>query len=228
MKILPHKFMFCLLLMLLWPAVVTFAGDQATDAENQIIRIALNQEPPQLNSFLTEDSVSMMVLGHVMEGLLRYDKRGRLAPGVAERWDIDSSGATFYLRKNALWSDGKPVTAKDFVFAWRMAVDPVVASEYAFIMYPVKNAEAINIGEMKDINQLGVQAVDDYTLKVDFEYPCGYFSRPGGFFDLFSRTGGFLQKQGQQICRRSFRPAVQWGFQADQVGSWCLPENGKK
>jgi oligopeptide transport system substrate-binding protein len=85
--------------MLLWPTVVAFASDQATDAENQIIRIALNQEPPQLNSFLTSDSVSMMVLGHVMEGLLRYDRRGRLKPGVAERWDIEAGGATFYLRK---------------------------------------------------------------------------------------------------------------------------------
>ncbi len=81
MKILSPRFIFCLVIILLCSAVVTFAGDQATDAENQIIRIALNQEPPQLNSFLTEDSVSMMVLGHVMEGLLCYDRRGRLGTG---------------------------------------------------------------------------------------------------------------------------------------------------
>ena len=200
MKILPHKFMFCLLLMLLWPAVVTFASDQATDAENQIIRIALNQEPPQLSSFLTEDSVSMMVLGHVMEGLLRYDKRGRLKPGVAERWDIDPEGATFYLRKNSLWSDGKPVTAKDFVFAWRMAVDPKVASEYAFIMYPVKNAEAINTGKIKDVTQLGVKAIDDYTLKVDFEYPCGYFLGLAAFSTYFPVREDFYKSKGSKYA----------------------------
>ena len=186
--------------MLLWPAGVTFAGDQATDAENQIIRIALNQEPPQLNSFLTEDSVSMMVLGHIMEGLLRYDKRGRLKPGVAERWDINPEGATFYLRKNSLWSDGKPVTAKDFVFAWRMAVDPKVASEYAFIMYPVKNAEAINTGKIKDITQLGVKAIDDYTLKVDFEYPCGYFLGLAAFATYFPVREDFYKSKGSKYA----------------------------
>jgi oligopeptide transport system substrate-binding protein len=196
MKILPHKTMFCLLLMLLLPAVVTFAGDQATDAKNQIISIALNQEPPQLNSFLTSDSVSMMVLGHVMEGLLRYDKRGRLKPGVAERWDIDGSGATFYLRKDSLWSDGKPVTAKDFVFAWRMAVDPVVASEYSFIMYALKNAEAINSGELKDITQLGVKAIDDYTLRVDFENPCGFFLGLAAFTTYYPVREDFYKSKG--------------------------------
>jgi oligopeptide transport system substrate-binding protein len=200
MKILPNKFTFFLLLILLWPAAVAFAADQATDAENQIIRIALNQEPPQLNSFLTEDSVSMMVLGHVMEGLLCYDRRGRLAPGVAERWDIDSKGATFYLRKNALWSDGKPVTAKDFVFAWRMAVDPKVASEYAFIVYPVKNAEAINTGEIKDLTQLGVKAIDDYTLKVDFEYPCGYFLGLAAFSTYFPVREDYYKTMGSKYA----------------------------
>ena len=75
MKILTHKFIFYFVIMLLWPAMVVFAADQATDKANQTIRIAITQEPPNLNSFLTDDSVSMMVLGHVMEGLLRYDKR---------------------------------------------------------------------------------------------------------------------------------------------------------
>jgi len=200
MKNLSHKFMLCLLLVLLWPAVLAFGNDQATDKTNQIIRIAIEQEPPQLNSFLTEDSVSMMVLGHVMEGLLHYDRRGRLAPGVAERWDIDANGATFYLRKDALWSDGKPVTAKDFVFAWRMAVDPKVASEYAFIMYPVKNAEAINIGKIKDLTQLGVKAVDDYTLKVEFEYPCGYFLGLAAFATYMPVREDFYKSRGSKYA----------------------------
>jgi oligopeptide transport system substrate-binding protein len=196
MKPIQRTLLLCLLLVLLCPAVGAFAGDQATDPVNQTIRIALNQEPPQLNSFLTSDSVSMMVLGHVMEGLLRYDKRGRLKPGVAERWNIDSDGATFYLRKNSLWSDGKPVTAKDFVFAWRMAVDPVVASEYSFIMYAVKNAEAINGGELKDITQLGVKAIDDYTLRVDFEYPCGYFLGLAAFATYYPVREDFYKSKG--------------------------------
>jgi oligopeptide transport system substrate-binding protein len=75
---------------------------------------------------------------------------------------MDEKGATFWLREDALWSDGQPVTAHDFVFAWRNTLKPETASEYAFILYPIKNAEAINTGKMES-DQLGVVAVDDRT-----------------------------------------------------------------
>ena len=103
-----------------------------------------------------------------MEGLLRYDKDNRLAPGMAERWEMTAAGATFWLRHDAHWSDGVPVTAHDFVCSWRLAVDPANASEYAFIVYPVKNGQAINEGD-KPLSELGVRALDDHTLEVVFE-----------------------------------------------------------
>ncbi|MBN1961314.1 MAG: peptide ABC transporter substrate-binding protein [Deltaproteobacteria bacterium] len=134
----------------------------------------LGTEPPQLNSTRSTDQESIFLLGHLMEGLTRYGKNSEIIPGIAERWEINDQGATFYLRHNALWADGKPVTAHDFVFAWRLVVDPANASEYAFIMYPVKNAEGINTGKLKK-DTLAVTAVDDYTLKIEFEKPCGYF-----------------------------------------------------
>ena len=99
-----------------------------------------------------------------MEGLLTYDYYDQLTPGVAERWEIRDDGATFWLRDDAYWSDGQPVTAHDFVFAWRHAVDPETASQYAFILYPILNAEAINNGELP-ISYLGVEALDDHTWK---------------------------------------------------------------
>ena len=77
------------------------------------------------------------------------DQHDQLTPGVAERWEVRNDGATFWLRDDAYWSDGQPVTAHDFVFAWRHAVDPETASQYAFILYPVLNAEAINNGELE-------------------------------------------------------------------------------
>ena len=95
---------------------------------------------------------------------------------MAERWEINEKGATFWLRADARWSDGKPVTAHDFVFAWRKIVDPANASEYAFFVYPIKNGEAINRGELP-IESLGVRAVDDRTLAVDFERPTPYFEK---------------------------------------------------
>ena len=112
----------------------------AVDYDTQTIAIALSEEPPQLNSMKATDAVSITILSHVMEGLTRYDRRGKIVPGVAERWEVDEQGATFWLRGNAFWSDGQPVTAHDFVFAWRNALKPETASEYAFILYTIKNA----------------------------------------------------------------------------------------
>ncbi len=89
------------------PVQAEFAAT-AVDYANQSITLALNQEPPQMSSLTATDSVSFFVQSHVMEGLVRYDKRGRIAPGVAERWEIDAQGATFWLRDDALWSGQQP------------------------------------------------------------------------------------------------------------------------
>ena len=132
------------------------------------------EEPPQLDSTRATDQVSNFVLGHVMEGLTRYGKTGEIVPGVAESWELGETRAIFHLRADARWADGSPVTAHDFVFAWRTAVDPKTASEYAFILYPVKNAEAIGQGKLPT-SALGVRARDDRTLEVELERPTGIF-----------------------------------------------------
>ncbi|HSM91704.1 MAG TPA: peptide ABC transporter substrate-binding protein [Anaeromyxobacteraceae bacterium] len=144
------------------------------DAGAKVLRLAMTEEPPQLDSTRATDSVSIFVLGHVMEGLTRYGPEGDIVPGVAERWELGERRAVFHLRADARWEDGRPVTARDFVFAWRTAVDPKTASEYAFILYPVKNAEAVNGGRLPP-SALGVRAPDDRTLEVELERPTGYF-----------------------------------------------------
>ena len=167
----------------------------AVDAANNTITIRLAEEPPQLDTTLLTDSVSGVVITHVMEGLLRYDPHQRLVPGMAERWEITPEQAVFNLR-DALWSDGEPVTAHDFVFAWRTALDPANASEYAFILYPIKNAEAINRGELP-VDALGARAEGDRTLVVDLERPVAFFDKLTAFStyypvrqDFYEATGG--------------------------------------
>ena len=171
---------FIALAMLLgWLSKLTSGGSSLSEAVDPLtgtITLAMASEPPQLDSTRATDQVSGFVLGHVMESLLRRGPGTALLPGVAERWQITPTGATFWLRDNARWSDGKPVTARDFVFAWRKIVDPANASEYAFFLYPLKNAEAINRGELP-IESLGVCAVDDRTLVADFERPTPYFEK---------------------------------------------------
>lgn len=162
-----------------WAASLTGGSGPAVaaiDFEARAITTSIRQDAPNLDSTRATDAQSIMIFTHVLEGLLRYDQTGNLIPGVAERWDIRMDGATFWLRADARWSDGQPVTAHDFVFAWRTAVDPKTASQYAFILYPVKNGEAINAGKLP-VDALGVRAVDDRTLEVEFENPVAYFDK---------------------------------------------------
>ncbi len=184
-------------------ASATRAGS-AVDVANNAITIHLAAEPPQLDSTLLTDQVSGVVIGHVMEGLLRYDQNQQLVPGMAERWEIGERNATFHLR-NALWSDGGPVTAHDFVFAWRTVLDPANASQYAFILYPIKNGEAINRGEMP-VESLGARAIDDKMLFVEFERPIAFFDKLTAFStyypvrrDFYEATGGRFGADADQL-----------------------------
>ena len=155
------------------------AGD-AADYATGTVTLAMSQEPPQLDSTRSTDQVSIAVLGHVMEGLLRYDQDDQLVGGVAERWEIGETSATFWLRSDARWSNGDPVTAHDFVFAWRKALEPANVSEYAFILYGIKNAEAVNRGE-QPLEALGARAVGDRQLEVEFARPLPYFDKLTAF-----------------------------------------------
>jgi oligopeptide transport system substrate-binding protein len=174
-------------------------GDSAVDFSQQRIRITLPTEPPNLNSLLATDNISGFVLGHIMEGLLQYNEHNELAAGAAERWQLRSDGATFWLRRNARWSDGKPVTAHDFVFAWRRALLPATASQYAWILFPLRNAERINRGELPP-EQLGVRAVGERQLEVSFERPCPYFLGLTAFPTYFPIREDFFAQRGERYA----------------------------
>ena len=188
-----------LMIILSWATSLISENNQRADAidpESKTITLLLGSEPPQLDSTRTTDSVSIMILGHVMEGLLRYDENNNIVAGVAEKWEIRDDGATFWLRDDAKWSDGKAVTANDFIFAWKTALEPKTASEYSFILYPIKNAEAINTGQLES-KYLGATAIDELTLEVVFERPLAYFEELVAFptynpirEDFFNSTNG--------------------------------------
>lgn len=123
------------------------------------------------------DGSGSLVIFDLFEGLVTYSISGDIAPGVAERWEISEDGKiyTFYLRDNAKWSDGKAVTAHDFVYGWQRAVNPQIASHHASLLYPVINAEKIARGEESNPHTLGIQAINDTTLQVTLENPTPYF-----------------------------------------------------
>lgn len=123
------------------------------------------------------DGSGSLVIFDLFEGLVTYAMSGDLVPGVAEKWEISADGKTytFHLRENAKWSDGKSVTAQDFVYAWQRAVSPKIASHHASLLYPVAYAEKIARGEEKDLNRLGIRALDNRTIEVTLETPTPYF-----------------------------------------------------
>jgi oligopeptide transport system substrate-binding protein len=115
-----------------------------------------------------------VIVGSMLEGLTQSDPAGRPVPGMATSWETSANGLTwtFHLRQ-AQWSDGEPVTADDFVFALRRLLDPGTGSEYAYLMYLLKNGEAVNEGKAP-VEALGVRALDPRTLQIRLEHPAPY------------------------------------------------------
>ena len=157
----------------------TTAGSSASDGDPKILNIMVEIEVESLDPQEATDGTSFEVMANYTDGLTQMDADGAAVPAIAEKWDISDDGTvyTFHLREDAKWSNGTPVTANDFVFAWQRAVDPAMASEYSYMLSDigqVKNAAAIIAGEM-DKSELGVKALDDKTLEVTLEVPVSYF-----------------------------------------------------
>lgn len=139
--------------------------------------ISLNagMEPTGLNTLTSTYAIEFSLFKHMYENLVTLDDDDNTVPGAAESWDYDEDTLTytFHLRKDGVWTNGDPVTAKDFEFAWSQALNPDVASDYAYFLYFIKNAEKYFNGEVA-WDEVGVKVVDDYTLEVTMEQPTPY------------------------------------------------------
>lgn len=189
-----QKYKSLLLAAMLCVTLPAWAVSNAVNAGKHTVQLALSTEPPNLNSLTSTDSVSFFMLLHLQEGLLSYGDNNELVGGVAESWQIEGTHVSFTLRDNARWSDGKSVTAQDFVFAWRTALDKKTAANYAFILYPIKNAEKVHRGELPT-SALGVFADDDRHLRVELEQPTAYFLSLTAFATYFPLREDFYNAQ---------------------------------
>lgn len=157
------------------------AGEAASgEVSTEDLKVMLETPVESLDPQQSTDGTSFEIIADYTDGLTQMDADGQAVPAIAESWETSEDGLTwtFHLREDAKWSNGEPVTAKDFVFAWQRAVDPDVASEYAYMLSDigqVKNAAEIIDGTM-DKSELGVTAVDDYTLEVQLVAPVSYFT----------------------------------------------------
>jgi oligopeptide transport system substrate-binding protein len=140
------------------------------------LSVSLGAEPATMDPALNQAADVTTILQHLFEGLTRYSPEKKMVNGQAKDIKISSDRKvyTITLRDDIKWSDGKPVTAGDFVYAWQRTVDPKTASQYAYIFDPLLNANEIMTGK-KDKSTLGVKAVGDKTLEVTLKNPCAYF-----------------------------------------------------
>ena len=159
---------------LLAPAFALLLSPFAVDA--RVLNIQNGGDPTSLDPHKITGDWENRIAGDIFEGLVTEDIGAEPIPGQAESWEISDDGLvyTFTLREGIAWSDGEPVTADDFVFAFRRLMDPATAAEYAYLQYPIGNAEAVNAGEMP-VEELGVTAVDERTVEITLERPTPYF-----------------------------------------------------
>ncbi len=163
------------------------------------IHIGTGGEPASLDPHKMSGTWENTIGGDIFMGLIQYAPNGDSLPGMATDWKISKDGLvyTFNLRKDALWSDGKPLTSEDFVFAYKRIIDPKTAAKYANILYTIKNAKALNTGKMKDLNKLGVKAVDPHTFEVTLEYPAPYFLAQLKHYTAYPLPKHVIEKYGK-------------------------------
>ena len=145
---------------------------------DNVFRFNNGAEPEYLDPGLMIADTDIRMAMLLFEGLTRsHPQTLELLPGAAERWQIspDKVTYTFFLRRDNPWSDGRPVTAHDFVYSWTRVLDPKTAARYASFLYYIVNGEEFNQGNLDDPSQLGIRALDDYTLEVRLRQPVPYF-----------------------------------------------------
>lgn len=175
------------------------------EATPKVLRVAFGGDVLSLDSNVATDGVSFEVLTAFTEGLVEYDADDAILPGsgAAESWEVSEDGLeyVFKLKENAVWSNGDPVTANDFVFAWRRLVDPAMANEYSLMAQnaKLKNADAVIAGDLP-LDQLGVEAVDDTTLKVTLEAQVPWFIALMTFPSFFPLNEKFVTEAGDNYA----------------------------
>ena len=174
----------------------------SADGEN-VLHFINGDTIPSMDPSMATDEFGFQFIGATMEGLYRLDENAQPVEGIATGHEVSKDGLTwtFTLREDAQWSNGDPVTAHDFVYAWQRAVDPNTGSEYGPYMMSgvIKNAEAVNEGEVP-VEELGVTAEDDYTLVVELEQPVPYFESLTTFGTFMPLNEKFVEEQGDKFA----------------------------
>lgn len=185
----------------------------------QVLRKGNGAEPESLDPHRAESVTASNILRDLFEGLTLEAADGRIVPGAAARWDISADGLryTFHLRPDGRWSNGDPVTAQDFEYGLRRSCDPATLNEYASILYPIENAEAVIAGRLPPA-ALGVRALDAATLEIRLSGPTPYF------LGLLTHATAYAvhRPSVERLGTRFARPGTLVGNGAYRLEEWVV------
>ena len=187
-----------------WKARLLPEGDAWRETEQHFV-FNNGTEPETLDPALITGVPESRIVDALFEGLISLDPETlEPRPGVAASWSIsaDQLSYTFNLRANAKWSDGSPVTSQDFMASWERVLTPTTAAAYAYQLYPVKNAEAFNRGDIAEFAEVGATAPDARTFVVTLERPCPYFLDLVAFHTLFPTPTAVIKQHGDRWVRK--------------------------
>ena len=215
-------------------------GSGSSDVAQEL-RVLESAEIPSMDSVMAEDTVSFTMLNNVNEGLYRQDQDNNFIPGVAEgEPEVNEDGTEFTvkLKEGLTWSNGTPLTANDFVYAWQRAIDPATASTYGGYMMDGKivGASAITeagaAGEAYDVTTLGITAVDDTTLVIQTEIPMtnDFFKGLMAFGTFYPQNQAFVEEQGDKYATSADTilyngPFVMTDWSGSTDSEWIMEKN---
>jgi oligopeptide transport system substrate-binding protein len=169
-----------------------------------ILHFGNGTEPQGLDPHVVTGIPERNIVDALFEGLaVKNPYTLEPEPGVAQSWNISEDGLTitFYLNPDAKWSNGDPITAEDFVWSWWRALNPTMGNQYAYMLYPLENAEAFATGKLDDFSRVGVEALDDHTLQVRLNAPTPYFIQLMDHHSTFPVHRPTIEKFGKSTDR---------------------------
>lgn len=178
----------------------TSEADQ--DAIDRTLRRGISANPDTLDPHRSSAAWENIIIGDMFVGLFTEDPKGEPILAMAESYEVSDDGLTwtFTLKEGVIWSDGTPITAEDFVYSYRRIQDPALGSQYASMLWLMKNAEPINNGELPP-EELGVRAIDDRTLELQLEYPAPYLPGLLTHYTTYPVPPHVVEEFGQQWTR---------------------------
>ncbi len=171
-------------------------GDSASDGV--VLHRGNVAEPLSLDPHKASGTWENNIIGDMFVGLFTENAAGEPVPGMAESWEVSEDGLTWtFILREAEWSDGEPVTAEDFEFAFQRILDPATIAQYASLLYPIENARAVNTGELPP-EEVGVTALDERTLQIRLRFPAPYLPGLLTHYTTFPVPKHVVERVGDQ------------------------------